>query len=139
MRQQLEVTDRELCLEDSIKQLQSTNKKLAQLTLEKERLTDTIISSIGHAHEGERSYEVGVWKVTCRTPFIYSLDKKMYESNDVYIPDEFNPIEQSFSYKVNKKECDYYMTVAPKSVRDGLLELITKKPGKASVAVNFNA
>lgn len=139
MRQQLEVNDRELCLEDAIKQLQNINKKLAQLTLEKEKLTETIILSIGHKHEGERSYEVGTWKVTCKTPFTYSLNKKMYEANDVYLPDEFNPIEQTFSYKVNKRECDYYMTVAPKSVRDGLLELITKKPGKASVAIQFNA
>jgi len=139
MRQQLEVNDREICLEESIKKLQNINRKIAQLTLDKEKLTETVIATIGHSHEGERSYEVGAWKVTCKTPFIYSINKKIYESNDVYLPDEFNPIEQTFSYKVNKKECDYYMTVAPKSVRDSLLELITKKPGKASVVVNFNA
>ena len=136
MRQQIEVNDRVEVLDSSIVQLKKVNKKLAQLLAEKEALTECIIGSIGHAHEGERSYTVGLYTITVKTPMIYSLDKKKYESNDVYLPEEFNPITPATSYRVDKMLCEDYLAVAPRSVRDALLELITKKPGKASVNIS---
>ncbi len=135
MRQQIEVNDRAQVLDESIKRLEYVNKKLASLLAEKEALTQTIIDAIGHDYEGERTYRVGLRKITCKTPMIFSLDKKKYESNEVYVPEEFNPIEHSVSYKLNKKLCEEYLSSAPESARNALLELITKKPGKPSVSI----
>ena len=136
MRQQIEVNDRVEMLDSSIVQLNKVNKKLAQLLAEKEALTECIIGSIGHEHEGEASYRVGLYKVVCKTPMVYSLDKKKYESNEVYLPEEFNPIEPKVSYSINKRLCEDYLAIAPGSVREALLELIVKKPGKASVNIS---
>ena len=135
MRQQIEVNERAQVLDESIVRLEKVNKQLAKLLAEKEALTECIISAIGHEHEGEASYRVGLYKITCKTPMIYSLDKKKYESNDVYLPEEFNPIEPKMSYTVNKQLCEDYLKRAPTSVRESLLELITKKPGKANVVL----
>ena len=138
MRQLIEGNDRAEVLNDSILELKKVNKKLAKLLADKEALTECIIAAIGHDHEGEKSYVVGLNKITCKTPYIFSLDKKLYESNDVYLPEEFNPIHPTVSYKIDKRLCEDYLSIAPKSVRDSLVQLIKKKPGKASISISDN-
>lgn len=127
--------EREVGLAENIKELEKVNKQLARLSLRKEELTDSIIKAMGHQHEGQRSYEYEVWKVEIKTPFVYSLNKKLYESGNVKLPADFNPIKESVSYSVDKVLCDKYLIDAPKKVRDALIELIDKKPGKASVTI----
>lgn len=118
-----------------IKELEKVNKQLSKLTLRKEELTDMIISGMSHNHEGQRTYEYDTWKVEIRTPITYTLNKKLYETKSILLPDSFNPIKESISYSIDKGLCDKYMLSAPKKVRDSLAELIDKKPGKASVVI----
>jgi hypothetical protein len=118
-----------------IKELEKVNKQLAKLTLRKEQLTNMIISGMSHDHEGQRTYEYDAWKVEIKTPITYVLNKKLYESGNIFLPDNFNPIKESVSYSINKGLCDEYMLNAPKKVRETLTELIAKKPGKASVTI----
>lgn len=118
-----------------IQELEKVNKQLAKLTLRKEQLTDMIISGMSHNHEGQRTYEYDTWKVEIRTPITYALNKKLYESGSIQLPDNFNPIKESVSYSIDKGLCDKYMLDAPKKVREALAELIDKKPGKASVII----
>jgi hypothetical protein len=127
--------EREMGLTDSIKELEKVNKQLARLSLRKEELTNSIVTALGHQHEGQRSYQHEVWKVEIKTPFVYSLNKKLYESGNIKLPADFNPIKESVSYSVDKALCDKYLVDAPKKVRDALIELIDKKPGKASVTI----
>lgn len=129
------LSERESCLHESINELDSINRELAKLLLRKEELTGLIIGALGHEHEGQKSYEYDVWKIEVKTPFIYSLNKSLYESIDINIPDEFNPIKQSVSYSIDKKLCDKAMSSAPDGIRDILIELIDKKPGKPSVNI----
>lgn len=132
---QRDTLSQEQCLSESVIELEMINKKLAKLTVRKEELVSQIIGALGHEHEGQRSYEYDVWKIEVKTPFVYSLNKKLYESGDVKLPDEFNPIKQSISYTVDKRLCDKYIQEAPKKVRDALIGLIDKKPGKAGVTI----
>lgn len=128
-------TEQEHCLTHSIKELQKVNKKLAKLSLEKETLTNLIIGALEHDHEGQKSYEHEVWKIEVKTPFIYSLNKKEYESGKFSLPSHFNPIREAISYSIDKKLCEKYLQEAPENVFDALVELIDKKPGKASVTI----
>lgn len=130
-----QTNEQERCFSESINELQKINKQLAKLTLRKEELTQQIIGSLEHDHEGQKTYEYGTWKIEVKTPFVYSLNKKLYESGSVKLPDNFNPIKESVSYSVDKRLCDQYMQEAPKKVRDALAELIDKKPGKAGITV----
>lgn len=118
-----------------IKELEKVNKQLAKLTLRKEELTDMIISGMSHNHEGQRTYEYDTWKIEIKTPITYALNKKLYESGSITLPDNFNPIKESVSYSIDKGLCDKYMLSAPKKVQQALAELIDKKPGKASVTI----
>lgn len=127
--------ERQEVLERSIQELESLNRKLAKFIVRKEELTNEIIGAIGHQHEGQKSYEYDVWKIEIKTPFIYSLNKKCYESHEFNLPEKFNPIKEAVSYTIDKRLCDKYITEAPKEVRDTLAQLIDKKPGKASVVI----
>jgi hypothetical protein len=129
------VSNQEECFVASIKELDKVNKQLAKLNVKREELTNTIIGALEHNHEGQKTYEYDIWKIEIRTPFIYSLNKKAYESEDFRLPSEFNPIKESISYSIDKRLCDKYLNEAPNEVRDILIELIDKKPGKASVCI----
>ena len=127
--------EQEHCFSESITELQKINKQLAKLTLRKEELTQQIIGALEHEHEGQKTYEYGTWKIEVKTPFVYSLNKKLYESGSIKLPEHFNPVKESISYSVDKRLCDQYMQEAPKKVRDALAELIDKKPGKAGITI----
>ena len=122
-------------MQDIINELQKVNKQIAKLTLRKEELTQAIIDQLDHDHEGQKSYEFDLWKIEVKTPFVFSLDKKLYQSGKYSIPAEYNPIKESVSYSIDKKQCESFMKSAPKKVRDSLCELISKKPGKAAVTI----
>lgn len=135
MQNHCDTGEQEFFLEDSIKQLDTVNRRIAKLLVMKEELVDNIIGALEHEHEGQKTYEYGVWRLEVKTPFVYSLNKKEYESGQFNIPEKFNPIKQSVSYSVDKGLCDKYMQTAPKEVREMLVELIDKKPGKANVCI----
>lgn len=122
-------------LSETLEDLRKINKHLAEVGLIKEELTKKVISALQHEHEGQKTYEYGVYKIEVKTPFIYSLNKKLYESKSVVLPKNFNPIKESISYSVDKNLCEKYMEKAPKKVRDALVELIDKKPGKPTVTI----
>lgn len=123
----------ELLMDDLISELNSVNKKLAKLTLRKEDLIQEIIAAFGHKKEGQTTYEHGMWKVEVKTPFVYSLDKKKYESGNYKIPEKYNPIKESVSYSIDKRLCEDYIQNAPATIKNTLVELIEKKPGKPSI------
>jgi len=127
--------EREEFLSASIEALEKVNKQLAKLSLQKEELTEAIIAAFGHGHEGQRTYDYQTWKVEIKTPIIYSLNKKLYESKKSHIPDDFNPIRESVSYLIDKRLCDHYIENSPAKVKSILVDLIDKKPGKASVTI----
>lgn len=127
--------EREQVLYDAIISLDEVNNQIADLIMQREELTKEIIAAIDHKHEGQKTYEFYKWHVTCKTPMIYSLDKKKYELGEVHIPGNFDPIKQTISYTIDKAKFEEYMTSAPESARDALCELITKKPGKESISL----
>lgn len=133
--QEINHNEQEQFFVDSVKELEKVNKQLSKLLLRKEELTEQIIGALDHEHEGQKTYEYGTWKIEVKTPFVYSLNKKLYESGSVKLPEDFNPIKESVSYSVDKRLCDKFMTEAPKKVRDALAELIDKKPGKAGITI----
>lgn len=135
MLQAVNLQQEEVFMDDLIKELDSVNKKLAKLMLRKEDLVKEIIAGFDHKKEGQTTYEYGMWKVEVKTPFVYSLDKKKYETGNYKIPEKYNPIKESVSYSLDKRLCEEYVKNAPSTVKKTLVELIEKKPGKPSVVV----
>jgi hypothetical protein len=128
-------SEQEECFRGSVKELEKVIKQLAALSLRKEELTEIIIGSLDHQHEGQKTYEYGTWKIEVKTPYVYSLNKKLYESCAISLPDHFNPIKESKSYSIDKRLCEQYLIDAPDEVREQLIELIEKRPGKATISL----
>ncbi len=139
MNQQDTSAQQQQVLETSLERLQAINVDIAKLSVEKEQLTKDIVAALGHEKEGERTYEVGIWKVKAKTPYIYSLDTKAYKAGDVYLPSQFDPIKQSTAYTVDKKLFDKYYATSPANIREALVQLVTIKPGKASVSLDMRS
>ncbi len=135
MQNYTDTNEMQQVLEESIKELEKINKRMAIYNVRREELTELIIGSLGHEHEGQKQYKFNRWNIEVKTPCIYSLNKKMYEQGEFNIPDEYNPIKQSISYTIDKRKCDELMNIAPDDIRYALIELIDKKPGKASVNI----
>ena len=127
--------EREQTLVESIQELERVNKRLSKLNLEREKLTTNIIEAFSHSHEGQKTYEYDRWKIEIKTPCVYSLNKKLYESGSYELPEDYNPIRTTTAYTINKTLCEEYLKDAPEDVRDSLIALIDKKPGKAGVVI----
>jgi len=135
MRQQIELVDREFSLYDNCERLQVVRNKIKTLEVEEKALVQAIIADIGHEHKGSRTYEVGTYKVECKTPVTLTLDKKAYANGSVYLPEAFDPIEHSVSYTVNRGKYLSMLELAPESVRDAIHALIVEKDGKPNVVI----
>lgn len=127
--------ERKYCLDESVKELKCVTNQLAKLTLKREELNDRIIAALGHNHEGQKSYEYQTWKIEVKTPVTYCLNKRLYEAEKQRLPKDFNPVKESIAYTIDKRLCERYIVEAPEDVRDVLVELIDKKPGKANVSI----
>lgn len=135
MQEHDQTCEHERFFSEHLTQLQKVNRQIAKLIVRKDELTCQIIGALDHSHEGQKSYEHGPWKIEVRTPVVYSLNKKLYESGAITLPTNFNPIKESVSYSIDKRMVDMFMIEAPADVRASLIDLIEKKPGKASVTV----
>lgn len=133
--QEVNVNQEERFFVDSVKELDSVNKKIAKLLLKKEELTNGIINVMDHDHEGQKTYEYSIWKIEVKTPVVYSLNKKLYESGEFNIPDAYNPIKHGISYTIDKRLCEKFINEAPENARNALIALIEKKPGKPSICI----
>lgn len=122
-------------LDTHVKELERVNKDMARLLVKKEKLTDEIIGALGHDHAGQKTYEHSTWRIEVKTPFVYALNKKMYESGAVSLPPEYNPIKESKSYTIDKTKCDRFMIDAPKKVQRDLAKLIDLKAGKKGIVI----
>jgi hypothetical protein len=128
----------ETLLSDNVKALDFVNFQIAELIDIKQQLELKIIEGLHHDHEGSKTYEVGMHKVTVKTDFIYSLNKEEYQIYKYKIPTEFNPVKESVKYEVDKrimKKCDDYASQDDMMI---LSNFITKKPAKANVKIGAN-
>ena len=135
MQDYTDTHESEQTLVESICELDKINKKLAKLNLRREELASNIIEAFSHSHEGQKTYEYRQWKIEIKTPCVYSLNKKLYESGSYELPEDYNPIRATTSYTINKTLCEEYLNDAPENVRDSLIALIDKKPGKSNVVI----
>lgn len=130
-----EYDNTEELINEKVKALDFVNYQMSELVEIKQKLELEIIEDLKHVHEGQKSYDIGKYKVTIKTDYIYSLDKEEYGVMKSHIPQEFNPVKESVSYTIDKriiKKAEEYAS------NDDLMllgKLISKKPGKPNVKV----
>lgn len=125
-------------INEKVKALDFVNYQISELAEIKQKLELEIIESLEHVHEGQKSYEVGKYKVTVKTDYIYSLDKEEYAVLKSHLPQEFNPVKESISYTIDKRIIKKAEDYASSDDLMLLGKLISKKPGKPNVKVLAN-
>ena len=139
MEHKLELEYRERRTQELTSEIETINKKMAKLRLDKESKELELIATIQHEHEGSKTYDIGMHSVTIKTDMIYALDKKAYISGELYLDPSFDPVLQKTTYEVNKKLFNAYEQMAPANVREVLAQLIEKRPSKPNVTIKVRA
>jgi hypothetical protein len=100
-------------LEDYMESLQTVNLQIAELRVLKEEIEKKIIEGTGQAifdgnqvvaidKNGSTTHKDGKYKATIRTEYLYSINKKEYESIKQKLT--IDPVDIINTYKVNKKK-----------------------------------
>ena len=127
--------DQERFFVDSVNELQKVNKQLAKLTLRKEELTQAIIETLDHEHEGQKTYNYGLWKIEVKTGVTFSLDKEQYELIASKIPEGLDPVKKRIAYDISKAMINEIEKRGNSKELNILSKFIVKKPSKPSISI----
>ncbi len=134
---------------EHVDNLNKINTQIAELKQIKEDLERIVISALGRAnyvdgkmhdiiHDGQKSHEIGVYKVEISTDYNYKINKSEYEIYKSHLPKEFDPVISEVKYRINKKvfnSINVYGSDEQKIIRD---KFITMEPAKPSVKIRTN-
>lgn len=109
--------------------------QIAELARIKEHLEAKLCNILQHGDDYSKTYNVGKFKVTCRTGFIYSLDKEEYAIIGSRLPKIFNPVKSKISYEIDKNVMREAEKYASQEELNLLAQVISKKPSKLSISV----
>jgi hypothetical protein len=129
------ISERDDQLQELISTLSAINFQIAELQRIKEALEPRVASLLQHGDEGSKTYVAGKYKVTCKTGWIYSLDKEEYEINKNRLSKGFNVVRERVAYDIDKnvlKDIEKYGSVDDLNV---LATFVSKKPSKLNVKI----
>lgn len=111
----------------------SLGRQIAQLELARSKLAENIIIALGHDHIGQRTYQQDGVKVTVTTKETYTLDKARLNVEW----SEQLPINRSYSYTLREKDFKAMMEHGSGEQKQALAEIVTSKPAKPIVKVEW--
>ena len=122
-------------LQDLISTLNSINYQVAELLRIKEELEPRVAKLLEHGDDGSKTYTAGRYKVTCKSGWIYSLNKEEYEINGARMPACFKVVKQRIAYDVDKnaiKDIEKYGNADDLNL---LASFVSKKPSKLNIKI----
>lgn len=142
-------------VEELVKDLNTINLQIAEATVFKKKIERAICEQLGRAqfdqdeengkiliksinHEGTLTHEVGKYKVTIKTDYIYKINKSEYEILKNQFSKEFNPVKTKTAYTVDKdkfQKISEYGSLDDIKLRD---EIITLIPSSPSITIKVN-
>lgn len=122
-------------IQDLISTLNLINYQVAELLRIKEELEPRVASLLGHGADGSKTYTEGRYKVTCKSGFIYTLNKEEFEVNGSRLPACFKIVRQRVAYDIDKnavKDIEKYGSVDDLNI---LATFVSKKPSKLNIKI----
>jgi hypothetical protein len=101
----------------------------------KSELEQRLAAALEHGSEEQRTYNEGRYKIIIRSGIIYSLNKEEYEILGKRLPVQFDFVNKSVKYDINKKIIRDIYSYGSKSDIDVLESIVTKKPAKLNVTI----
>lgn len=122
-------------IQDLISALNNVNFQIAELQRIKEALEPRVAQLLGHGDDGSKTYTEGKWKITCKSGWIYTLNKDEFEINGSRLPACFKVVRQRIAYDVDKnaiKDIERYGSSDDLNI---LATFVSKKPSKLNVKI----
>lgn len=126
---------REDYIKDMAKTLNQVNYQIAELNTMKSELEQRLAAALEHGSEEQRTYNEGRYKIIIRSGIIYSLNKEEYEILGKRLPVQFDFVNKSVKYDINKKIIRDIYSYGSRSDIDVLESIVTKKPAKLNVTI----
>lgn len=116
-----------------ITRLQEVRSQLAALQAAELELMNAIIQESGHNKIGQATYDMDGAKVTIVTKENVTLDKSLLNT----IWKETMPINRSYSYTLRQADFNALMENGTAAQRKLLAQIVTTKPAKPSIKVEY--
>lgn len=120
---------------DLVNTLNNINFQLAELARIKEELEPRLAALLQHGEDGQKSYIAGKWKVTCKSGWIYSLNKDEYLTMGSHLKECFNFVKLRAAYDIDKKILRDAEKYASAEELELIASMVSKKPSKLSVKI----
>ncbi len=119
-------------LQQNLAVLNKINFEIAGLAKEKVFLEKSIVKSLGHdeSSEGQKTYEIDKYKAIVKTGFNYRVVKEEFELLRSRVPECFNPVVISNSYRVDSKKIKDIQDYADEEETNLVYKFILKTPKK---------
>ncbi len=130
-----EPVPKEHAIRDCVITLEQISYQVAELSRIKEELEARLAALLEHHDDGAKTYTFQKWKVTCKSGYIYSLDKDEYECIGARLPKRFNPVTVKQTYHLDKqiiRDAERYCSEEELAM---LNSMIKKKPSKLHVKI----
>lgn len=122
-------------IQDNLKTLNLINFQIAELSRIKEELESRVCALLEHGDDGSKTYIEGLYKVTIKSGYIYTLDKEEFETMGSRLPLQFNPVSKKTSYHLDKTIIKNAERYASPTDLELLSSIISKKPSKLHVSI----
>lgn len=127
--------DKHAEIQDLVSTLNNINYQIAELSRIKETIEPRVAELLQHGEDGSKTYTEGKFKITCKTAWIYSLNKEEYEVLGARLPACFNPVRTRLAYDLDKsiiRDAEKYASTEELAL---MSKMITKKQAKLNVKI----
>lgn len=138
-------------LEETIKNLDLINFQIAELKELKEQVEKKLVRDMNLvsyddngsiksvAHDGEQSKIIGKYKVKIKTPSLWKINAKEYQIVKSRLRQEFDPVKQSVTYRVDKKVLETIKSYGSNEDQEMIESFLTLDYSKPSITLTLNA
>ena len=122
-------------LEDLVNTLNNIHFQIAELKRIQEALEPRVAELLQHGDDGSKTYTTGKFKVTCKSGYIYSLNKEEYMTMGSRIPACFKFVKERISYDIDKATLRDAEKYASAEELELIATMVSKKSSKLNVKI----
>jgi len=135
MQQQLEIEYRQRRAYELVTIIESLNTSITRLKDQKEAFEQELVDIMEHNYDGQKTYTLWDKRLVVKTPTYYRVNKALYLSGDIELPEHYNPVVAKIDYEIDKNKYLKIVESAPMPIVELLDKLIIESYGKKSVTI----
>lgn len=126
---------REDYIQDTAKTLNQINYQIAELIKMKQELEQRLAATLEQGDDEQKTYKEGRYKIIIRSGYLLNLNKEEYDIVGKRLPAQFDFVNKSVKYEINKKIIRDIYSYGSKQDIEVLESIVSKKPAKLHVTI----